>query len=63
VKMPIYSSAVFMNNASALCEDISFDGPSTLAEEYIEWGGCMISEIQLSDIFEVPTRLLWIASR
>ncbi len=52
-----------MNNASVLYEDILFDDPSKLAEESIAWGGCMISEIQLSKIFEVPTHLPWIATR
>ena len=37
VKLPMYSSACFMNNASVLCEDNSFDDPSKLAEEFIEW--------------------------
>jgi hypothetical protein len=37
MKLPMYSSACFMNNASVLCEDNSFDGPSKLADEYIEW--------------------------
>jgi hypothetical protein len=60
--MLIYYFAYFMNNGFAPCENISFDDSSTQAEESIEWGGCMISEVQLSDIFEVPTCFPWIAS-
>ena len=45
MKMAMYSSVFFMNNASAPCEDILFDDSSTLAEESIEWGGCIISKI------------------
>ena len=45
VKMPMYYPAFFVSNASAPCEVISYGDSSTLAEEPIEWGGCMISEI------------------
>ena len=45
VKMPMYSSACFMSNASAPCEDISFADSSALADGWIECGGCMSSEI------------------
>ncbi len=57
VKMPIYSSDCFMSNASAPCDDILLADSSTLAEGWIESGGCMSSEIYLSDIFYIAARL------
>jgi hypothetical protein len=41
----MYYSAFFVSNASAPCEVILYDHSSTLAEESIEWGGCIISKI------------------